>query len=376
MLLPCLNYFRLEALIPTPYRGIYRTSMLFLRSCQKALFPSRSCPGSPVCMVLVAILLALCHSVNAYPRSLTMSDFQYAAIIDKNEKTAKTCNLDSTTGGNDIWGMDTTGVGGDSIPPEADSLERAEINEDAFQKNLQTLFENPFSTIDTAAWDSTKIHGNNFDVATWQDTVRIVLSDSSKNKKFVPPYRNDITSEFGQRRYRWHYGIDIKVQKGDSIRSAFDGIIRVIQYDRRGYGHVVVIRHADGIETLYGHLSQKLVAPRQCVKAGEVIGLGGNTGRSTGPHLHFEIRYRGEAINPRDCIDFSLCRLMNDTLILSRSNFNYLIELRKAKWHTIRKGNTLGSIARQYHSSIAGLCSLNHITRKTVLRVGRRIRYR
>lgn len=323
----------------------------------------------------IALLLAASLSFDAYPRPLTLSNFQGVALIDKTDKAAKGCNLDSSAGGNDYWGMDTTDTGGDSIPPETDSLERAEINEDAFQKNLEALFESPFSAIDTAAWDSTKIHGNNFDVAGWQDTVRIVLSDSSRNRQYIPPCYNDITSEFGQRRYRWHYGIDIKVRKGDSIRSAFDGIIRVIQYDRRGYGHVVVIRHADGIETLYGHLSQKLVAPRQCVKAGEVIGLGGNTGRSTGPHLHFEIRYRGEAINPRDCIDFSLCRLMNDTLVLSRSNFDYLIELRKAKWHTIRKGNTLGSIARLYHSSIPKLCSLNHITRKTILRVGRRIRY-
>jgi LysM repeat protein len=327
-----------------------------------------------VCIVLPTVLGASRYVDVSLP-SLPISEIRHPAGSDNTGKLAVSCGVDSSINGNDYWGVDTAGYAGDSIPPGTDSAESAEMNEEVFQENLQTLFGNPFSAIDTAAWDSSRIHGGEFDVAAWQDTVRIVLSDSSKGKRFVPPCCNTITSEFGQRRSRWHYGIDIKVQKGDSIRSAFDGIIRVIQYDRRGYGHVVVIRHAGGLETLYGHLSQKLVVPRQCVKAGDVIGLGGNTGRSTGPHLHFEIRFRGGAINPRDGIDFSRCRLLNDTLVISKVNFAYLIELRKAKWHTILKGNTLGSIARRHHTSIAKLCSLNHLTRKSVLRVGRKIRY-
>jgi hypothetical protein len=152
-------------------------------------------------------------------------------------------------------------------------------------------------------------------------------------------------------------------------------IVRITQYDRRGYGHVAVVRHASGLETIYGHLSKKLVAQNQPVKAGDAIGLGGNTGRSTGSHLHFEVRYRGEPFDPNYIVDFGACALRQDTLVLTKENFEYLVELRKAKWHTVRSGNTLGHIALRYHTTIHKLCELNHITRKTTLRIGRKIRY-
>jgi len=249
----------------------------------------------------------------------------------------------------------------------------ADAQEDDFQKGLNSLFENEYSEIDTSMWNNTKINVGHFNSETWTDTARIVVKDTSLNRMYVHPFKNCITSDFGQRKKLWHYGIDIRLSKGDSVRAAFDGIVRVLQFDKHGYGKVIVIRHLNGLETLYGHLSRELVMVNQKVCAGQVIGLGGSTGHSTGSHLHFETRFFGEPFNPHDVIDFDAYCLKNDTLVLTKDNFSYLVEQRKAKWHIVSKGETLGHIARIYNTSIQKLCALNGITRKAVMSVGKKI---
>lgn len=124
--------------------------------------------------------------------------------------------------------------------------------------------------------------------------------------EYTTPTPGHITSNYGYRsRFgRMHYGIDLKLQVGDTVRAAFSGKVRLTKYEGRGYGYYVVVRHDNGLETVYGHLSRFLVKPDQFVKAGEPIALGGNTGRSTGAHLHFETRYLGIPINPAAIIDF------------------------------------------------------------------------
>lgn len=124
--------------------------------------------------------------------------------------------------------------------------------------------------------------------------------------EYTTPCPGHITSNYGYRsRFRRnHYGIDLKLQVGDTVRAAFSGKIRLTKYEGRGYGYYVVMRHPNGMETVYGHLSRFLVKPDQVVKAGDPIALGGNTGRSTGAHLHFETRYMGIPINPAAIIDF------------------------------------------------------------------------
>lgn len=123
---------------------------------------------------------------------------------------------------------------------------------------------------------------------------------------YVAPVKGRLTSPFGYRpRFgRMHKGVDLNLQVGDTVRASFDGRIRITQYEGKGYGYYVVVRHDNGLETVYGHLSRFLVKPNQYVKAGDPIALGGNTGRSTGPHLHFETRFMGIAINPATIIDF------------------------------------------------------------------------
>ena len=177
---------------------------------------------------------------------------------------------------------------------------------------------------------------------------------------------------------RW-VGIDLKVYKGDTIRAAFDGKVRIRNYERRGYGYYLVIRHPNGLETIYGHLSKQLVKVNDIVRAGDPIGLGGNTGRSTGSHLHFETRFLGQPINPSHIIDFENCVPIHDTYVFH----NVKINGRKSNiytsgdqlvYHRIKSGDTLGKIARMYGTTIGELCRLNGIRPTTTLRIGRVLR--
>lgn len=189
-----------------------------------------------------------------------------------------------------------------------------------------------------------------------------------------------ITSKYGPRRRRMHRGIDLKVQKGDTIRAAFDGKVRIRNFERRGYGYYLVIRHPNGLETIYGHLSKQLVQVNDIVHAGDPIGLGGNTGRSTGSHLHFETRFLGQAINPAEIIDFENGVPIHDTFVFRNVKINgrksniYTSSDDQMVYHRVKSGDTLGKIARIYGTSVSELCRLNGIKPTTVLRIGQSIR--
>lgn len=189
-----------------------------------------------------------------------------------------------------------------------------------------------------------------------------------------------VTSKYGPRRRRMHRGIDLKVQKGDTIRAAFDGKVRIRNYERRGYGYYLVIRHPNGLETIYGHLSKQLVHVNDIVHAGDPIGLGGNTGRSTGSHLHFETRFLGQAINPAEIVDFENGVPVHDTFVFRTVKINgrksniYTSSGDQLVYHRVKSGDTLGKIARIYGTSVSELCRLNGIKPTTVLRVGQSIR--
>ena len=259
----------------------------------------------------------------------------------------------------------------DTTSSVSDSIPGSEQQESDFQESIDTLYQ----VVDTFAWDNKMINSGHFDSKNMKDTIHILLHDSIKHILYVHPYKNYVTSGFGPRRWIYHLGMDIKLNKGDSVVASLDGVVRVTKFDRRGFGNVVVIRHPSGLETIYGHLSKILVMPNQKVKAGELIGLGGSSGRSTGSHLHFETRYFGEPFDPNCFIDFEKCKLKSDTLNLSFKNFEYLVDIRKAKYCRIRKGDTLYKIAHRYNTSITALCKMNHMTSRSLLRVGRPIRY-
>lgn len=224
-------------------------------------------------------------------------------------------------------------------------------------------------------WDSRKVNPYDLDGEKFTDTLSVPLFDCQHDLGWSMPITDTyITSPFGLRRSRWHYGTDLKLHIGDTVSSAFDGIVRMAQYDRYGYGHYVLVRHYNGLETLYGHLSKRKVIVGQEVKGGELIGLGGNTGRSTGSHLHFEVRYQGNAIDPSTMHDFDGDTLISANFEINPATFSYLTEARKMRWHRIRSGDTLGHVAMWYGVPIRTLCRLNGISRRTILRIGRKLR--
>lgn len=237
-------------------------------------------------------------------------------------------------------------------------------------------------------WQHDRVHayGN---TVTIPDSFRIDLTGFC-----MPTEHTKITSKCGPRWRRMHNGLDIKVYIGDTIRAAFDGRVRMVKYERRGYGKYVVIRHDNGLETVYGHLSKQLVKQDDFVRAGDVIGLGGNTGRSTGSHLHFETRFLGQVINPEFLFDFPNQDIVCDSYLFVRGlNMNKSQRVRAMmaikngnlkqaaksasadiRYHKIRRGDTLGRISRRYHVSIDRLCKINGIRRNTTLRIGQILR--
>lgn len=234
------------------------------------------------------------------------------------------------------------------------------------------------------------------------DTFRIDLRDFH-----MPTPSRIVTSNFGSRWGRQHKGLDIKVYTGDTIKAAFSGKIRIVRYEPNGYGNYVVIRHHNGLETIYGHMSKHLVRENQDVRAGDPIGLGGSTGRSTGAHLHFETRLCGVALNPALMFDFRNQDVIGDYYTFRRSSYTresaQATRLRGAGssnytsrdvlqpqasvkntrqtgksargLHKVKKGETLSAIARKRNTTVNALCQLNHISKGARLLPGQILKY-
>lgn len=197
---------------------------------------------------------------------------------------------------------------------------------------------------------------------------------------FYPPTIGRITSKYGWRRRRMHRGTDIKLYVGDTVRAAFDGQVRIRKFERRGYGNYYVIRHPNGLETVYGHLSKFIVKEDDYVKAGQPIGIGGNTGRSTGSHLHFEMRFMGIDLNPESIIDFETFKPISGTYHFAHKKAKRISDGGStdgvAAYHRVKQGDTLGAIARRYGTTVSRLCKLNNLRASSILRIGQRIRYK
>ena len=232
-----------------------------------------------------------------------------------------------------------------------------------------------------------ELYGSNWDTR-WVDPFRgsskVEMPDSCAIdcSTFILPIdtMTRVTSKYGPRRRRMHKGIDLKVQVGDTIRAAFDGKVRIRNFERRGYGNYLVVRHPNGLETVYGHLSKSLVDVNDIVRAGDPIALGGNTGRSTGSHLHFETRFLGQAINPADIIDFENSVPHQDVYVFHNIKINgrksniYTSSSDQMVYHRVKSGDTLGKIARMYGTTVNELCRLNGIKSTSTLRLGQSIR--
>lgn len=225
--------------------------------------------------------------------------------------------------------------------------------------------EIPSDDLYKGIWNTERLHSY-ADLNVKAEPVKIDISDFQ-----MPISKGHVTSNYGFRGKRMHYGIDLKVQVGDTIYAAFDGKIRVKNFDKAGYGYYLVMRHPNGLETVYGHLSKFLVETDDVIKKGEPIALGGNTGRSTGSHLHFEMRYLGIALNPAELVDFQNYLVINDEYTITPQKMK---QEKSIKFHTIKKGETLSSISKKYKTSVNNLCKLNKLTAKSTLKIGNRLR--
>ena len=242
-----------------------------------------------------------------------------------------------------------------------------------------------------ASFDNNSIHyyQQKFDYTKITEPIEIKLVNEEAKQYYACPFEGKVTSHFGPRRRRWHYGVDLGLRTGQPIKAMFDGKVRIAK--RAGaYGNLVVIRHDNGLETYYGHLSKLNVKPNDEIKAREVLGLGGSTGRSTGPHLHLEIRYLGAAINPEMVIDFSNYQLKSETLSLTReyfkngkrssskrqlANSGSSKASKGGKYYTVRRGDTLGAIAKRNGTTVKKLAKLNGI-KGTKIKAGQKLRLR
>ena len=246
-------------------------------------------------------------------------------------------------------------------------------------------------------WDTETVHSyRDISLKDLPDEVTLRLVDSVH--RFCIPHPGPVTSQFKFRWHRPHRGVDIGLHTGDEVYAAFDGIVRVALPTSMtgGYGNVLVVRHANGLETYYGHLSKFLVKSGDVVKAGEAIGLGGSTGRSTGPHLHFETRYMGQSFDPERIFDLENGMLRDEIFVLKKHYFNInshygqtdeqsLRASQKAPqeqggskskkvYYTVRKGDTLSRIAKKHGTTIKKICQLNGIRQNKKLQIGQKLR--
>ena len=208
---------------------------------------------------------------------------------------------------------------------------------------------------------------------TKNDTSIVLELLTDKYCTFTMPIEGVVTSNFGWRDSTFHRGVDVDLNKGDAVKCAFDGKVRFAKREG-GYGNVVVVRHYNGLETVYAHLWKIKVKAEQVVKSGDVIGLGGMTGHATGTHLHFEMRYKGEAINPKYVISFKQNELLGFSIVLKKTKWGIAAYPENAKMHTIERGDSLFEIAKRYATTTAKLRELNDFPKRPRLYVGQKIR--
>lgn len=276
-----------------------------------------------------------------------------------------------------------------------------------YADNSWEYWRDPSSLLKDSVFSEHWVHSGSdpyrVDLSDMPDKSYIYLVDSTMHYHF-PCASNRVTSTYGRRHGRFHRGIDIGTPRGTEVYASSEGRVRIAKYVS-GYGQLVAIRHYNGLETFYGHLSRTDVKEDDWVSCGQVIGLSGSTGRSTGPHLHYEVRYMGYAIDPQWLIDFPNEQLRHGVFVLKKKQLladcryependyyddeiaeadekdrleaeRIAAEMKAAVYHKIKSGDTLSGIARRYDTSVGAICRLNGISTKTTLKIGRSIRVR
>jgi hypothetical protein len=274
------------------------------------------------------------------------------------------------------------------------------MNEMLYERIQGDTILNFVQSWDTEVCYTSDLHNNH---SKLHDTIQLFLDE--KHPGFVRPTKGIVTSHYGWRSGRTHNGIDLDLNTGDTVYAAWAGKVRYAKWNDGGFGNLVILRHYNGLETFYAHLSKHLCAPNQEVKAGEPIGLGGNTGHSFGSHLHFEVRFYDGSINPEQLIDFEKGDVKSDTLLVHKGLFKpgakvintdspgettpeveqghevasvqeHAETSNTRKYYRVRSGDTLTQIASRHNTTVSKLCQLNGMRHNSVLHAGKQLRVR
>lgn len=268
---------------------------------------------------------------------------------------------------------------------------KGEINQEIL---IPIVAENITSTpqvdVKSEFWDTVNVNPYKNEIIKYP--LHINFTDST----FAAPVlnKNVVTSRYGWRRGRPHKGIDLDLVTGDSVASVLDGIVRISRYSRT-LGNVVIIRHFNGLETTYAHLSKREVKVNDMVSKGQYIAKGGNTGRSTGSHLHFVVSYKGQYIHPEYILDFSEAHKIRAqdiwvTREWTRASFHNARKKSKLKLFTtekavlaslvktrkvyvVKSGDTLSRISNRNNVSIRSICKVNKIRKSSTLKIGQKL---
>lgn len=263
---------------------------------------------------------------------------------------------------------------------DLENVEEREIELISYYNSIINSNETQFTIIKNCSVPASSFY-DDFDEITAFNIIpdtdfpesQVIHIESDSLGIYHHPKAGQVNSKFGWRDGRMHKGIDINLNKGDAVVAAFDGMVRIANA-KGAYGNVIIIRHYNGLETVYAHLSKIKVKPGQVVTAGQLIGLGGSTGRSSGPHLHFEVRFKGHALNPSSIISFTDNKTYNDSIIIKKSQYGICAYPSNATIHTIERGDTWYEVAKRYGLTMKELCVLNGTDKRYYLKIGQKLR--
>lgn len=239
-------------------------------------------------------------------------------------------------------------------------------------------------------WDTARYNPYKNEVKIYP--FSIIFADSIYTSPIERP--KVITSRYGWRNRRAHKGIDIDLVTGDDVKAMFDGKVRYVGY-HYGHGKTVVVRHYNGLETSYAHLSKYLVKVNDTVTKSQVIGKGGTTGNARGSHLHLEVSFKGIYIHPEYLFDFGkknsiraeqvwvtknwttpyIHSAKKKSAISVSTTYEHALESQKRKkeLYVVKSGDTLSQISKKFRVSIRSLCKTNAISKTSTLRIGQKL---
>jgi murein DD-endopeptidase MepM/ murein hydrolase activator NlpD len=244
------------------------------------------------------------------------------------------------------------------------------FNEEDAKNELKSAINSSIPSSDLySSWEINNLFPEKDMLRLKGDTSVTLLLSGGEKGEYFQPFNGPVTSGFGWRDSTQHNGIDIDLNKGDKVAAAFDGMVRIAKRGG-GFGNVVIIRHYNGLETVYAHLSKLKVKPGQVVVAGQIIGLGGSTGHSTGSHLHFEVRFKGVPFNPKYIISFKDQKLLCDEITIKKTKWGIAAYPTKGKFYTVEKGDTVFEIAKHYATTTASIKEINGLSGRVRLKPG------